>query len=172
MANDKDTGDSLASTMMKISKFLDPRKYASASPEMREEYFRNAVKVFFSEYSNDPSLLQTAIDQNEDPIAWLILKFSLDGRIQSKIAITIIKRYWIILDDLLSSPDKIMQILSEKKELKDIIETEKAKEWFYRRIPEMYNFLYDYAYAPPEQKIPEKYLVEKEEIIKRFINKA
>ncbi len=154
--------------LKKIAKFLNPQKYAKMSPEEKDKYIRDAIKVFFNDYNN-PSILSDAVERNEKIIPWLIVKFQMTKTLQSKIDIHFIKKYTPIWNDLLSEPQKIVDYLWENPELRDILSKPETIKWINDNALELREFLKSYAFNEPDKKIDPKYYAQADELMERII---
>jgi len=151
----------------KLASSINPRNYAKLSPEEREKRIENIVAVFFNDFNHTIDLDET-VKRNDRIVPWIIAKFSLTGRIQSKIAIRIIANYEIIWQDVLSNPQKIVDYLWLNPSLRDTLEKPETIEWINRNTLELREFLTGYVHNPPDQKISYRDFSEAQEIIDRM----
>lgn len=60
----------------------------------------------------------------------------------------ILRAYWKKIDKYLHNGDYIIQtIVSKRPDLKDVLESEKGRQWIYEQLRQIYDFLYKFTWG-------------------------
>jgi hypothetical protein len=95
--------------------------------------------------------LQKAVDEDLDILKLALNHYGLGHHVLTPLFRMVLRNYWNEIEELLINPENVYEIIAEKPECKEIIDTKEGIEYLNRMCINSYDSLYNFVWGKQQK---------------------